>query len=960
MSFLSALNELLHSGIPQPYDNAPMGSGRYRKGTGESSYQKDSGTFLASVKKMKDAGMSETDIAKSFGMKTTEFRNQKSLAKANYRKSMQDRAAQLKDKGYSNTKIGEIMGINESSVRMYLNPVMKERNDRTQVVANVLKDAVDNKKYIDIGTGTELDNQLACTRTRLSAAVQSLKDQGYKVNYIKVEQATMPGQFTSLKVLSGPDSTWKEVNDNKDKITTVTSNISKDDNKTVYNMEFPAALDSNRVYIRYGDVGGKSLDGTIYLRRGVEDISLGNSSYAQVRVNVDNTHYLKGMAMYSDDIPKGYDVVYNTNKKSGTPAEKVFKELKTVDVKNPDGTMSKEIDKDNPFGAVIKPMEAGGQRHYIDSKTGEEKLGLINKVKDEGDWADYSKSLASQMLSKQSNKLIKSQLDLSYADKKSEYDEICSLTNPTVKRKLLESFADDCDAKSVDLKAAALPRQSTKVILPVPELKDTEIYAPTYKNGETVALIRYPHGGTFEIPVLKVNNKQADAKKLLENAPDAVGINAKVAERLSGADFDGDTVVVIPCNSGNSKVKITSTPALKDLKDFDSKDYKFTDEQLAAGAKVISNRAKQVEMGKVSNLITDMTLMGAKEEELARAVKHSMVVIDAEKHKLDYKKSEDDNNIKELKEKYQNGGGAATIISRAKGKIYIPEREEGMWVTPEGKKITQKQYIDPTSKKKVTEYYDSKGNLYEGKKKRQYIDPETGEKLYSETGRIYTDPKTGKEKVAQEQVTKMSYYKDANDLVSKAATTQEKAYANYANKLKALANTARKEYLATEDLKYSPEAKAKYTSEVNSLNSKLTVALKNAPKERMAQLAANQIVTAKKADNPDMTKEEIRKASAQALGYARGRLGAQKQKIEVTDKEWEAIQAGAISASKLKQILDNSNMDTIKQKAMPRSTTTLSQAKVSQIRAMSAAGYTIAEIADRLGVSTSTVSSKLK
>ena len=50
-------------------------------------------------------------------------------------------------------------------------------------------------------------------------------------------------------------------------------------------------------------------------------------------------------------------------------------------------------------------------------------------------------------------------------------------------------------------------------------------------------------------------------------------------------------------------------------------------------------------MGKISNLITDMTLLGASEDKLARAVRHSMVVIDDEKHHLDYKQSEKDNNI---------------------------------------------------------------------------------------------------------------------------------------------------------------------------------------------------------------------------------------------------------------------------------------------------------------------------
>ena len=76
------------------------------------------------------------------------------------------------------------------------------------------------------------------------------------------------------------------------------------------------------------------------------------------------------------------------------------------------------------------------------------------------------------------------------------------------------------------------------------------------------------HGGTFEIPELTVNNKNPDAKKVLGNATDAIGISSKVAERLSGADFDGDMVTVIPVNN---RVRVKSTPALEGLKNFDPK-----------------------------------------------------------------------------------------------------------------------------------------------------------------------------------------------------------------------------------------------------------------------------------------------------------------------------------------------------------------------------------------------------
>ena len=117
------------------------------------------------------------------------------------------------------------------------------------------------------------------------------------------------------------------------------------------------------------------------------------------------------------------------------------------------------------------------------------------------------------------------------------------------------------------MSAAALPRQGWHAILPIPSLSDKEIYAPNYNDGEQVALVRFPHGGKFEIPTLTVNNKSKEAKSVMGQARDAVGINPKVAEILSGADFDGDTVLVIPTKES----KIQTMNPLEQLKNFDPK-----------------------------------------------------------------------------------------------------------------------------------------------------------------------------------------------------------------------------------------------------------------------------------------------------------------------------------------------------------------------------------------------------
>lgn len=606
----------------------------------------------------------------------------------------------------------------------------------------------------------------------------------------------------------------------------------------------------------------------------------------------------------------------------------------------------KEIknDPDNPFGSAIKDVEKGGQYWYNDEKTGERKLGLINKRADEGDWTDWKDTLPSQFLSKQPISLAKKQMNMAVADKKAEYDEICSLTNPTVKKVLLNSFADDCDATAVHLKAAALPGQKYHVIIPVNSLKENEVYAPKYEDGQQVALIRYPHGGTFEIPILKVNNKHKAAKQLLgSDIEDAVGINSKVAERLSGADFDGDTVMVIPTHDKSGKVKIASTPALKGLEGFDPK----TAYPEREGMKYMSKKGTQLQMGVVSNLITDMTLKGATQDELARAVRHSMVVIDAAKHKLDYKQSELDNGIASLKKKYQSyvdedgkqhNGGASTLISRAKSEVSVDKRQGSPKVNMKGK-----EWYDP-SKPEGSLIYKTADDLEYTVRK---VNKKTGEESYIT-------------KTKKQQSTRMAETDDAYSLVSDANTAMERAYADYANKMKSLANQARKEMMTTGKIEYSSSAKTTYQAEVDSLNAKLNKALLNAPRERQAQLKANAVVKAKTDSNPNMDASDKKKASQQALTAARQSVGAKRESIVINDREWEAIQAGAISENQLIKILNNTDTDSLRQRATPRSTNNLSQAKVNKIKAMNSSNYSLNEIAKALGVSASTVSKYLK
>jgi len=871
-------------------------SGRYPWGSGKDPYQR-SGDFLSRVNELKKSGMSEKEIAESMGLTTTQLRTQVGLAKDERRALEVATAKSLREKGYSLNQIAEKMGYkNDSSIRSLLNEEAEARMNQARKTAEFLKKQVDEKGMIDVGVGVE--RELGISKEKIKQALYILEMEGYEVYGGGVPQATNPGKQTNIQVLCPPGTEHKEIY-NFDKINSITDYVSHDGGETFDTFVYPKSMDSSRLKIRYAEEGGIEKDGLVEIRRGVEDLSLGESHYAQVRILVDDKKYIKGMAVYSDDMPDGVDVIFNTNKSKDIPKIDVLKNISN--------------DPDNPFGSLIK---AGGQSYYID-KDGKRQLSLINKRAEEGDWSEWKDGLPSQFLSKQSITLIKKQLNLAAADKQAEFDELCSLTNPTVKKALLKSFADDCDAAAVHLQAAALPRQKYHVILPITSMKDNEVYAPNYENGEQVALIRYPHGGTFEIPILTVNNKHAEARRILGNTPaDAIGINSKVAARLSGADFDGDTVMVIPTGG---KIKITSTPPLKGLEGFDPK-MEYSERP---GMKYMKNT--QTEMGKISNLITDMTLKGATQDEIARAVRHSMVVIDAEKHKLDYKKSEIDNGIASLKKKYQGTyddegryhEGASTLISRAKSEVSVLKRK--------GSPI---------------------------------IDKETGKQTYKEVYEEYTDPKTGKTRVRTQKSTRMAETDDAYTLSS--GTPQEEAYAEYANKMKSLANQTRKEMVNTGKIEYSSSAKKIYQEEVDHLMSQLNVALKNAPRERQAQVMANAAVNAKKQDNPDIKPGEIKKLSQQELTRARNIVGAKRVPITISNREWEAIQAGAISENKLTQILNHVDIDDLRQRATPRTTTSLSTAKINKISSMNTSGYSTADIAKAVGVSPATVSKYLK
>lgn len=891
-------SSLTHYGILRRSGRYPWGSGKTESARNRS--------YLDTIEHLKSTGLSETQIAESFGITTTELRAAKTIALAQQKQENIMQAQRLRAHGLSHQAIGERMGgLNESSVRALLAPGAADKAKALLATANDLQKQVDKVGMLDVGKGN--DARMGLTQTRFNTALAVLREKGYEVHTIEVQQPGT-GKFTKTKVLAKPGISKSYVQRNRDQIQLIRTH-STDGGRTFVEPQPPISISSRRIQVNYAPEGAKA-DGVIFVRPGARNLSLGADRYAQVRILVDNTHYLKGMAVVKEDLPPGVDLVFNTKKPNTGRKKDAMKPI------SPDPEL--------PFGSIT--------RQITDKKGNVSSAMNIVGVKEgsgaEGAWDTWSRNLSAQMLSKQSPALAKQQLALTHERRVRELKEIQSLTNPTVKKTLLLGFADSTDSAAVHLKAASLPRQATKVLLPISSMKPGEVYARGLRDGERVALVRFPHAGRFEIPELVVNNRNREARKLLGPAKDAIGIHHSVAQRLSGADFDGDTVLVIPNNRGLVK----SAPALERLKKFDPMDYALPKDSPIPR---MTARRKGLEMGSISNLITDMSLRGADSEELARAVAHSMVVIDAENHELNFLQSEKDHGIRQLKEKYQGGkrAGASTLISRKEANVRIPQIEP--------RKPSRGGPIDPATGKLV---FERTGRTRPEFKTR--IDPATGKRVRIQTGEPV--PLLTKVERLSPAITD-----DAHTLSS--GTVIETIYANHSNKLKSMANAARKEALGIKALPQSGSAKKAYAPQVETLLAKLNEAKKNAPLERQALLLANAKVGQRRQANPGMEPDELKKIKQFELKQARVITGAEKKRIAITQEEWNAIQAGAISNHKLSEILANTDLDVVKKYAMPKHTRKLSNGEINRAKQMQEAGFTDAEIADQLGIGLTTL-----
>lgn len=902
-------------------------SGRYPWGSGETPYQR-LGNWKAHYVKLKnhEPRHSEQEIAAAMGINTKVLRQRLAICAAEERLEKIQRARNLANdpRNYSKATIAKMMGLpNESSVRELLKDDSERKARAVFNTADVLLEAVEKHGMIDIGKGSEA--MLGVTKTKFDNAVSILQDEGYKVQYVQVVQAGT-GKKTTIKTLTKPDVAWKDVNANKANIALLNQDPDQkwsiDGGQTFKTCKDPVLINPKRIKIVYAEDGGESMDGMIEIRPGVAELALHDRHYCQVRIGVDyknpaegiNGLYCKGVAIYNDDLPAGCDIRVWSNKSKTQGIEKALKPMKN--------------DPANPFGAAVRQFD------YTDAN-GKLKQSAINIVNEEGDWANWSKTISSQVLSKQNVTVAKKQLDLQYGKHKVEFDEIMQIENPRIRAKLLKDFADECDGAAVSLKAAALPRQATYVLLACNDLKPNEIYAPNYKNGEKVVLVRYPYAGPFESPELIVNNTNKTAQKMIGTNPrDAVMINHKVAPQLSGADHDGDTVLVIPNNDGKIK---TRTP-ISELIGFDPNSYEIP--KGSDGKPVIpivKKRTQQIQMGKDTNLLTDMYVgHSPSDHELACVVKQTMVDIDAVKHELNYKQAYKDNDIAALKLKYQGAtnSGAKTIISRASSQAVVDERKQGYLINQK-----DKSWYDPT-KEEGAKIYRLTNDTHGVAKK----DKETGETVWVQ------------EKNTQKS-TKMYEVEDAMELVGDPTNKMEVTYANYANQCKRLANKARLELANTEKIDYSPSAAKAYAQEVQSLKSKVVLAESNAPLERKAQSLASAMIEAAKQDNPDMDDDAYKKLKGRCVTRARDIVGAKKDQIVMTDNEWKAFNSGAITNTMAEKIMLHSDMDKLKERALPRENGNLkmTDAKITQAKTLIANGYSPEEVAEAIGVSVTTI-----
>jgi hypothetical protein len=259
-------------------------SGRYPYGSGDNPYQ-HADDFLARHKELKSKGLKETDIAKEMDLSTTQLRIQLQRAKHEQRAVQAAKAQSMREDGKTLMEIADALGFkNDSSVRALLNKKTEANKNIANNVADTLEKELASKEMVNVGKGANLE--LGVSEGKFKEALEILKEKGYNVHPVSIPQATNVGKQINTKVLCKGDVTHAYVYQNRENIREIGNYHSKDGGRTFTELQYPASIDSKRIKIRTKDEGGIDKDGVVEIRRGVKDLDLGNSHYAQVRILV--------------------------------------------------------------------------------------------------------------------------------------------------------------------------------------------------------------------------------------------------------------------------------------------------------------------------------------------------------------------------------------------------------------------------------------------------------------------------------------------------------------------------------------------------------------------------------------------------------------------------------------------------------------------------------------------------
>lgn len=351
-------------------------SGRYPWGSGDNPYQ-HSGDFLSRVEELKKKGLSEKEILETindslpdeYKMGLTEFRTARQKAGHDRKALEYDQIRALKDDGLGWKEIGDKLGMSESSVRSKYNNAIGEKASQAEKIAATLKEEVDKKGMIDISEGA--NQVLGVSESKLDEAAYILEaEYGYQRYGVGIRQPTNVRQQTNITVLAKPEFDQKYAYQHQDQIDSLGDYHSDDGGETFTKLQRPSSLDSSRVAIRYGDEGGLDKDGVMEIRRGVPDLDLGKSHYAQVRILVDGDHFLYVNGEYRGDSDIG-KLMHDFN---CTSAEEMNFDLMAERTR---------YLKENPkgVGSMCKAMEELRVESYAEGKAEGVEIGKMEQAK---------------------------------------------------------------------------------------------------------------------------------------------------------------------------------------------------------------------------------------------------------------------------------------------------------------------------------------------------------------------------------------------------------------------------------------------------------------------------------------------------------------------------------------------------------------------------------------------------